>query len=126
MATNEQIRAFDETELEAVCKELKKGKAPDREGWRYEMILNYGADLKSSLLEIINELVSNYVVPEEWKKMTIKSISKGKGDLRAMDSKRGLFLTNIISKIVEKLFKNRYKKRNRWKPVPIPMWKDSK
>ena len=39
----------------------------------------------------------------------IKPISKGKGDVRLMDSKRGLFLTNILSKVIEKLFKNRNK-----------------
>ena len=58
---------------------------------------------------MINELVSTFTVPIEWLEMIIKSIGKGKGDPHSMNSKRGLFLTNILSKIVEKLIKNRRK-----------------
>ena len=104
-----QIEPFTMDELDTVCKELKKKKAPDKEGWRYEMVMNAGEDLKNSLLIILNKLAKNKCVPEEWNQMVIKSISKGKGDIRLMDNRRGLFLTNIISKIMEKLFKNRHK-----------------
>ena len=111
ISERQTIKAFSEVELEDVCQELNKRKAPDKQGWRYEMILNAGNDLKDSILQMINQVVMKKLVPIEWKEMIIKSISKGKGDLRTMDSRRGLFLTNIISKVVEKLFKNRNKKR---------------
>ena len=58
---------------------------------------------------MINELVTTFAVPLEWLEMIVKSIGKGKGDLHSMNSKRGLFLTNILSKVVEKLIKNRRK-----------------
>ena len=56
-----------------------------------------------------NEILSEFYIPEAWEEMTIKAISKNKGDQKSMNSKRGLFLTNIASKVIEKLLKNRGK-----------------
>ena len=106
----EGIEPFTKEEYEKVKKELKNGKAADLQGWRYEFIKNAGEDLDDSILTMINEVVRSFLVPEEWEEMVIKSVSKGKGDLRAMTSRRGLFLTNIISKLTEKMIKNRWKK----------------
>ena len=88
---------------------LKNRKAPDNQGWRYELVKYAGEDLDKSMLLMINELATNMVVAEEWEEMVIKSIGKGKGDQQLMKNKRGLFLTNIISKVMEKMIKNRTK-----------------
>ena len=58
---------------------------------------------------MINELATNMVVAKEWEEMIIKSIGKAKGDQQLMKNKRGLFLTNIVSKVMEKMMKNRTK-----------------
>ena len=49
------------------------------------------------------------MIPEQWEEIFIKSVSKNK-DGKTMSSKRSLFLTNIVSKMIEKLLKNRGKK----------------
>ena len=103
------IAPFTEDEYSQAKRELKNGKAPDLQGWRYEFIKHGGEDLEVSTLHMINELVTNFLIPLEWLEMIIKSIGKKKGDTRSMDSKRGLFLTNILSKMVEKMIKNRRK-----------------
>ena len=108
-ALREGIEPFTKEEYAVVKKEIKNGKAPDLQGWRYELIKNAGEDLEESILCMINELVTTFAVPLEWLEMIVKSIGKGKGDLHSMNSKRGLFLTNILSKVVEKLIKNRRK-----------------
>ena len=108
-AAREGIKPFTREEYDKVKRELKNGKAPDLQGWRYEFIKNAGKDLDESMLKMINTVVTNNIVPEQWIYLIIKSISKGKGDLLSMDSKRGLFLTNIVSKFVEKMIKNRRK-----------------
>ena len=60
---------------------------------------------------MINTMLTNNIQPKEWKRMLIKSIHKGKGlEKKVMGSRRGLFLTNIISKVVEGIFKNRSQK----------------
>ena len=108
-ADKKRIQPFTEDEYEEMKKSLKSGKAPDLQGWRYEMVKHAGKDLDKSMLEMINELATNNMTVEEWEEMVIKSIGKGKGDQQSMDSKRGLFLTNIVSKVMEKLIKNRTK-----------------
>jgi hypothetical protein len=50
--------------------------------------------------------------PELWNEMTIKSVHK-KGPKTKMTNKRGLFLTNIVSKIFERVVKERNKEAYR-------------
>ena len=110
MADTNRMKPFSEEEYEVMRKDLKARKAPDTQGWRYELIKHAGKDLEESILTMVNELTANNIIAEEWAEMIIKAISKGKGDLKTMGSKRGLFLSNIISKAIEKLIKNRTKR----------------
>ena len=103
------IEPFTDEEYQIVKKGLKPRKAPDQQRWRYEYVKYGGKDLDESILKMVNEMITNWVIPEQWEEMIIKAISKNKGDLKTMNSKRGLFLTNIVSKVVEKLIKNRGK-----------------
>ena len=41
--------------------------------------------------------------PSTWNNMEINSISKGKGDKKSMETRRGLFITNTVSKLFEKV-----------------------
>ena len=45
-------------------------------------------------------------IPVEWEKMLIKTINK-KGQSLLMSNKRGLFLTNNVSKVYESVIKKR-------------------
>ena len=47
----EGIEPFTREEYDKVKKELKNGKAPDLQGWRYEMVKNAGTDLDESTKE---------------------------------------------------------------------------
>ena len=56
---------------------------------------------------MINNILKTKTIPEEWNIMSILPIDKAAGYLE-MKEKRGLFMTNIVSKCVEKiLFKRR-------------------
>ncbi len=90
-------------ELEKTKKELKKKKAPDLQGWRNEYITSAGKDLTDSILMMLNEVAKNQRVPNEWRDMIIKSIYKNKGNVNEMTNQRGLFLTSILSKVMEKI-----------------------
>ena len=110
IASRESMKEITMEEFELVVKELKKKKAADEDGWRYEFFIYGGEDLKKSVLKIINILTKRYYVPTEWKEMIIKSISKGKGDLRSMNSRRGLFLTNCLYFSIALLTVNKFRK----------------
>ena len=59
-----------------------------------------------SLKKIISAVDNCGKIPREWEKMQIKSIHK-KGAKTKMSNKRGLFLTNNISKVYERILKER-------------------
>ena len=66
-----------------------------------------GHDLVKSLQIIFNKIMNQRVIPTSWKIMTIKSIYKNKGKRTEMKNRRGIFLTNIVSKLFEKILANR-------------------
>ena len=102
-----EIQPVTDEEYEEMKKSLKKDKAPDSDGWFYEIVTHAGKDLEESLKLMINSVLQTKTIPEEWNEMGILPIDKNAGYLE-LPEKRGLFLTNIISKCVEKiLFKRR-------------------
>ena len=102
-----EIELMTDEEYENMKNSLKKEKAPDMQGWFYEMIIHAGKDLEESIKLMIRTMMKTKAVADEWNRMCIQPIDKTSGWLE-MKMKRGLFLTNIISKCVEKiLFKRR-------------------
>ena len=70
--------------------------------WTNEIILEGGDEMVNSITYMSREISVTQQIPNQWKTMRIKSIHK-KGSKLLMDNKRGLFLTNILSKLYEKV-----------------------
>ena len=87
--------------MERVIKELKAGKARDDRDWNNELILDGGEEMVASLIKIADLVKEQLKVPNQWQTMGIKSVHK-KGKLADLRNKRGLFLTNIVSKTFAK------------------------
>ena len=64
-----------------------------------------------SVVELLNSVSYEKRPPEDWKEMIIKSIYKNKGSQLDMKNRRGLFLTDVISKVFEKLISARNEKQ---------------
>ena len=99
----------NEEEIKEAIKKLKKKKAMDREQWKSELILNGGEDIEKSMVMMLKEIFEQRFIPEEWNRITIKSIHK-KGPMKDLANQRGLFITNIVSKIAERILINRNQK----------------
>ena len=56
----------------------------------------------NSITYMFKEISVTQQIPYQWKTMRIKLIHK-KGSKPLMDNKRGLFLTNMLSKLYEKV-----------------------
>ena len=98
------------TTREEVCdavSELKRKKCKDKTGWNNEMVLDTGDDMIEGLLAMINKMEEERISPKQWSEMKIKAIGKP-GSVLEMDNKRGLFITDILSKIYEKVIKNNF------------------
>ena len=62
--------------------------------------------MQQSLTDFFNRIESERCTPTQWKEVLIKTISKP-GTVLEMDNKRGLFITEVVSKIYERVLKNR-------------------
>ena len=93
-------------EIDEVIKKLDTKKASDMDSWSNKLIVNGGDEIRNSIHKIFNQVDKQGNIPTEWKQMAIRVIHK-KGDITSMSNKRGLFLTSNISKLYERVKKNR-------------------
>ena len=107
LAKKEKCKEITLNELEEVIKGTKRKKAPDIDGWRYEFLKDGGIDIKRSTLMMLNMLQDTGEVPGQWSRMLIKSIHKNNKDPHDFKNQRGLFITSILSKLLEKIYYNR-------------------
>ena len=102
IAKYQSSRVIGEDDVRKATRRLKRKKAGDREGWTNELIIEGGDEMVKSVVILCNRVMDQMHVPKQWKEMTIKSVHK-KGSKMLMDNRRGLFLTNILSKLFERV-----------------------
>ena len=102
---NQEARQLSNEQITKAMKRLKKKKAKDKDGWYNELLLEGGEEMITSLRMMFNEILQLEITPEQWKIMMIISIHK-KGLKELLSNKRGLFLTNVISKLFEKVLED--------------------
>ena len=101
---------FSIKELEKAINQLKKGKAyPD--SYPAEVFICGGKELKEFVLQVMNMVKNNQTIPSKWAVFKIVTIYKKKGSLKKLVNQRGIFLTPVISKIFEKLVKERIEEK---------------
>ena len=97
---------FTEEELDAAIGQLKTGKScPDN--FPPEAFIYGGKELRNFILHVVNMVKNKQEIPPKWIIFKIVTLYKNKGSLKKLVNQRGIFLTPVISKIFEKLIKNR-------------------
>ncbi len=109
IAANQPPRCTTKEEVECIVKKLNPNKAKDLQNWKNRTIIEGGEEMLLSIMKIVNLIDSQRKIPEEWEMMEIIPTHK-KGDKTEMPNKRGLFLTNNISKVYERIVKERNSK----------------
>ena len=102
IATLQEPLEVTREEIREVIKDLKRGKAGDEYKWKNELIIYGGEVVQEGLMKMFNEINKTENIPTQWEGMVIKSIHK-KGSTTKMENRRGLFLTNVISKVYERV-----------------------
>ena len=110
-AKKQEPMELTEMEIRKTIKGLKRRKACDSEGWCNEILIEGGEEMVKSLNVLFNKILKEIEIPEEWEKVTVKSIYKNKGKRDEMKNRRGIFLTNILSKAMEKAMMIRIEKQ---------------
>ena len=101
IANSQPPRETTREETKEIVHGLDPKKAKDADTWQNKIIKEGGDEMIESLTKIMNQVDRQRVIPFEWIKMEIKAIHKA-GERCEMKNKRGLFLTNNVSKIYEK------------------------
>ena len=102
-----EVVKISREEVENAVMVLKRKQTKDSQGWSNSLLLNAGDDFIDSLTCIMNCIDEEKTIPDEWKDLIIRSISKGSGLNYDVGNRRGLFITNIASKIYERIKLNR-------------------
>ena len=61
------------------------------------------------LLDIFNQVKNSKHPPQQWNSVIITIIYKNKGSRKQLVNYRGIFLASVVSKVFERLLKNRMK-----------------
>ena len=72
-----------------------------------EVYVNAGRGFYIRLTVLVNHVKNKLVVPPEWFDLLIVTLFKNKGSRKYLEYYRGIFLSNIVPKIMEKLIKGR-------------------
>ena len=97
---------FDSAELEKAKKQIVEGKAFGEDGIPPEVMKR--VDLDHIILEFCNNALCKGEIPEQWKHSNIVPVPK-KGDLTDTNNYRGISLTSIVSKTLNRMILNRIK-----------------
>ena len=106
MASKQPTKLTTREEVEIAMKKLKRKKCKDGGGWNNEILLDGGEEMTTSIHALFNKIETDRTVPEDWKAVLIKTVGKP-GSVLDMNNKRGLFLTEVLSKLYEQIMKMR-------------------
>ena len=99
--------------VKKAIRKTKSNRAPDRSKWKAEWIKKGGEEMEKSLSKLFNRIEEERQVPRQWDQILIRSLHE-KGPKEDPGNKQGIFLTNTISKIYErvKLIQNEHNLNN--------------
>ena len=100
---------FTMEELIIAIKRLKKKKAPGPDNVISEFLIEAGEGLLLPLLDLFNQIKRSKTHPKQWNSVLITIIYKNKGSRKSLVNYRGIFLASIVSKVFERMLKNRIK-----------------
>ena len=96
-----------EEEVAAAIKELKIGKAASPTGVVSEMMKAAGGFASRWMTDLINNIVKEGCIPDDWRKSILVPVYKGKGDPLVYGSYRAIKLLEQPMKVLERVLEKR-------------------
>ena len=93
-------------ELERALKNIKNT-APGEDNITYTMIERLDTENKSKILRLFNDIWTKGIMPQQWRNSIIIPILKNGKNKHDKNSYRPISLTSVLSKIMEKIIKER-------------------
>ena len=94
---------FIDDEVDEILNKLKSGKAAGNDGHPPEIYKNAGCNLVQAVKQTLNHIKNTLETADAWIEMNIRTLFKNKGSRKKLKNYRGIFLTCIMSKILERL-----------------------
>ena len=104
---NDINRPITREEVKDVTHKLKNNKSSSPENIPNELLKHGGPDLVQSLTSLFNNILTNEVIPEEWKYRQITPLYKGKGKHDDLHNYGGITVNSNIEKTFERVLNNR-------------------
>ena len=102
---------FTMEELKKARSSFKNGKAPGPPDYLpAEAIKWAGDEYLEMVLWVVNDIKNNLDIPISWEELVIKTLYKRKGSKKLLENFRGIFLSSVFYKLMEKLIKGRINK----------------
>ena len=98
------VDLFSKEELVEARKKIQEGKAYGDDGIAPEILKR--VDLDDVILQFCNRALTDGSIPDQWRKLNIVPVPK-KGNLTKVDNYRGIALTSIVSKTLNRMILNR-------------------
>ena len=98
---------ISEEEVAASIKGLKIGKAPGPTGVVSEMMKAAGGFGSRWMTDLINNIVKEGCIPDDWRKSILVPVYKGKGDPLVCGSHRAIKLLEQPMKVLERVLEKR-------------------
>ena len=105
LASKKKSEPWKMEDLEAALKALKKDKSRDPNGWCNELFKDgvAGQHLKLSLLNFLNKMKSENMIPDFVRLADISTLYKGRGSKSDLLNDRGIFVVAILRSILMRM-----------------------
>ena len=107
IAIQTKMKAITFDEVKKVIKKLQVKKACGTDTVGNIFYKQGGDELAQSMVKMFNKIIDEQEIPNEWYEVNITSFYKGKGNQKELKNQRGIFLTQSIRKIFERIICNR-------------------
>ena len=102
---------IDRSMVRKAVRKMKNGKAAGPSGIVSEMVKAAEEDSVDMISDLINQIIREGVVPEDWELSTVVNCYKGKGDALERGNYRGLKLTDQVLKVMERVVEELIRKQ---------------
>ena len=106
-AQNPNKTDFTVAEVYDSIMSFMSGKSAGHDKHPPDVFRHSGYNLLIAIKNVLNQIKNSMEIPESWANVIIVTLYKNKGSRKMLQYYRGIFLTAFLSKVMEKMVKNR-------------------
>lgn len=105
--TEGPVKQIEKEEVTEALRKMKCGKAAGPSEVSIDLLKALGEEGEAWLLELLQKVLTEGRMPDDWQKSSIFTLYKNKGDILDCGNYRGIKLTEHVLKVLERILDNR-------------------